>query len=52
MIGGSVLIHSLDGNGLCVVVTCAYLMKRFRWSFFKALEFLHFRRQGIDLHSN
>lgn len=31
-IGGSVLVHSVEGKGRCMIVTAAYFMRRFRWS--------------------
>mmetsp|Transcript_4194 Transcript_4194/g.8495 ORF Transcript_4194/g.8495 Transcript_4194/m.8495 type:complete len:81 (+) Transcript_4194:318-560(+) len=32
-----------------MTLICAYLIKRFNWTLSKALEFLSFRRQGIEL---
>jgi hypothetical protein len=48
-IGGSVLVHSVEGKGRCMIVTAAYFMRRFRWSYAKALQLLEFRRPGLQM---
>jgi len=41
--GNGVLIHSYNGQSRSCCVLSAYLMKRYRWSLQKVLEFLKFR---------
>lgn len=50
--GESVLVFCSNGQNraLCVVVTL--LMKRFRWSFYKALEFLDSKRPNLEINKN
>jgi len=47
--GESVLVHSVRGVSRSVCVVAAYLMKRFSWGLYKALEFIGSRRPDIDL---
>lgn len=48
-LGEAVLIHSIRGQSRCVCIIAAYLIKKFRWTLFKTLEFLSSRRPDIDL---
>ena len=48
-IGGSLLVHSVEGKGRCMIVTAAYFMRRFRWSYAKALHLLKFRKPGLQM---
>jgi protein-tyrosine phosphatase len=50
--GESVLIQSVRGQSRCIVITAAYLMRKYRWSLFKTLEFLNSRRADIDIRPN
>lgn len=43
------LVHCEDGRSKSVVIVSAWMMKKFKWSLLKSLEFLNFRRPGIDL---
>jgi protein-tyrosine phosphatase len=44
-----VLVHSVRGQSRCVVVVASYLMKKYKWSLYKTLEFLSSRRPDIEL---
>ena len=48
----SVLVFCSNGQNraLCIVVTL--LMKRFRWSFYKTLEFLDSKRSNLEINKN
>lgn len=44
-----VLIHSSDGESRSCCVCAAYLMKRYRWSLKKTMEFMKSRDLGADI---
>jgi protein-tyrosine phosphatase len=48
--GESVLVHSVRGVSRCVCVVTAYLIKKYQWSLYKALDFIAFRRPDLDLN--
>jgi len=48
-LGEAVLIHSIRGQSRCICIVAGYLIKKFRWSLFKTLEFLSSRRPDIDI---
>eukprot|EP01056_Protomagalhaensia_sp_Gyna25_P004206 Protomagalhaensia_sp_Gyna_25__4205@NODE_381_length_3645_cov_15_393511_g292_i0_p1_GENE_NODE_381_length_3645_cov_15_393511_g292_i0NODE_381_length_3645_cov_15_393511_g292_i0_p1_ORF_typecomplete_len685_score98_04DSPc/PF00782_20/1_5e22Y_phosphatase2/PF03162_13/0_014_NODE_381_length_3645_cov_15_393511_g292_i02052259 len=48
-VGASCLVHSKFGKSRAVCVVCAYLMKRYKWSAKKALEFLIAKRPDLTL---
>ena len=50
--GNSVLVHSVRGRTRCICVVTAYMMKKYRWSAYKALEFMHSRRPDIEIRPN
>ena len=62
--GESILIHSVKGQGRACCIIIAYLMKRytlffhpynkprFRWTLYKTLEFMHFRRPDLEIRAN
>ena len=45
--GESVLMHSYRGQSRCVTLLAAYLIKRYRWSLGKTMEFVTSRRADI-----
>ena len=47
--GESVLVHSLRGQSRCVTILTAYLMKKYRWTLNKALQYVQSRRDDIAL---
>ncbi|EGR32949.1 dual specificity catalytic domain protein [Ichthyophthirius multifiliis] len=45
----SILVHSEKGQNRSVCIITAYLMKKYRWGLYKTLEFLHSRRQDLEV---
>ncbi|CAG9314642.1 unnamed protein product [Blepharisma stoltei] len=48
----SVLIHSVLGKSRCICVVAGYIMKKYRWTLVKTLEFLNSRRPNLELRQN
>ena len=48
----SVLVHSLKGQSRASCAICAYLMVRYRWGFYKTLEFMDSRRPDLEIRRN
>lgn len=38
--GDSILVHSVRGHNRSICIIAAYLMRKYRWTFYKTLEFL------------
>lgn len=51
-IGESSLVLSVKGQNRSVCVVAAYLMKKFRWTLYKTLEYLHSRRPDLEMNAN
>lgn len=49
--GESVLMLSLKGTGRCCALATAYLMRRYRWSCSKALDFMRSRQPSMRLNT-
>jgi protein-tyrosine phosphatase len=49
--GESCLIHSEKGQSRCSCLVTAYLMKHFKWSLYKTLEFLNSRRPDLEIRT-
>lgn len=47
--GNSILIHSVRGQGRTCTILSAYMMKKYRWSLLKTLEFLNFRIPDLEI---
>ena len=47
--GESVLVHSFRGKSRCVTLLTAYLMKKYRWTANKALQYVQSRRADIGI---
>jgi protein-tyrosine phosphatase len=45
----SVLVHSVRGQSRAASVLAAYLMRKYRWSLLKTLEFLNSRRPELEI---
>lgn len=45
----SVLVHSVRGQSRAASVLAAYLMRKYRWSMIKTLEFLNSRRPELEI---
>ena len=45
----SVLVHSVRGQSRAASVLACYLMRKYRWSMIKTLEFLNSRRPELEI---
>ena len=45
----SVLVHSVRGQSRAASVLAVYLMRKYRWSLLKTLEFLNSRRPELEI---
>lgn len=52
MKGEGCLVHSLKGLSRSCCVLAAYFMKKFKWTLYKTLEFLHSRRPDLEIRSS
>ena len=50
--GESVLVQSVRGHNRSVCIIAAYLMRKFRWTLYKTLEYLHSRRPDLEMNAN
>lgn len=50
--GESVLVHSVKGQNRSCCLLAAYLMKKYRWSLYKTLEYLHSRKSNLEIRAN
>lgn len=48
----SVLIHSVRGQSRASAVIAIYLMKKYRWTLLKTLEFLNSRRPDLEIRAS
>ena len=48
----SVLVHSVRGQSRASAVIAAYLMRKYRWSLLKTLEFLNWRRSDLEIRES
>lgn len=47
----SVLVHSVRGQSRSSCVIAAYLMRKYKWSLLKTLEFLNSRRPDLEIRA-
>lgn len=47
----SVLVHSVRGQSRATCALAAYIMKKYRWSLLKTLEFLNSRRPDLEIRA-
>lgn len=47
----SVLVHSVRGQSRASCVIACYLMRKYRWSLLKTLEFLNSRRPDLEIRA-
>ena len=47
----SVLVHSVRGQSRSSSVICSYIMRKYRWSLLKTLEFLNSRRPDLEIRA-
>lgn len=48
----SVLVHSVRGQSRAASTLACYLMRKYRWSLIKTLEFLNSRRPELEIKAN
>jgi hypothetical protein len=48
----SVLVHSVRGQSRAASVLAVYLMRKYRWSMMKTLEFLSSRRPDLEIKAS
>ena len=48
----SVLVHSVRGQSRAASTLACYLMRKYRWSLFKTLEFLNSRRPDLEIKAS
>mmetsp|Transcript_18383 Transcript_18383/g.25458 ORF Transcript_18383/g.25458 Transcript_18383/m.25458 type:complete len:147 (-) Transcript_18383:952-1392(-) len=48
----SVLVHSVRGQSRAASVLAAYIMRKYRWSMIKTLEFLNSRRPDLEIKAS
>jgi protein-tyrosine phosphatase len=47
----SVLVHSVRGQSRASSVIASYIMRKYRWSLLKTLEFLNSRRPDLEIRA-
>jgi len=47
----SVLVHSVRGQSRATCCLAAYIMRKYRWSLLKTLEFLNSRRPDLEIRA-
>ncbi|KAM3129312.1 hypothetical protein pb186bvf_018599 [Paramecium bursaria] len=50
--GESVIVHSIKGHNRSIVVLCVYFMKKYRWTLYKTLQYMHNRRHDLEIRAN
>jgi len=50
--GESVLVHSVRGQSRCITLLTAWLIRQYRWSLNKALEYMQSRQSDIRIKPN
>ena len=48
----SILVHSVRGQSRAACVLACYLMRKYRWSMLKTLEFLNSRRPELEIKAS
>jgi len=48
----SVLVHSVRGQSRAASVLAVYIMRKYRWSMMKTLEFLSSRRPDLEIKAS
>ena len=47
----SILVHSVRGQSRASCVIACYLMRKYKWSLLKTLEFLNSRRPELEIRA-
>ena len=48
-IGEGVLAHSLNGKNRVCIIVIIYLMKKYKWSLYKSMEYLKTKKNDVDI---
>ena len=48
-IGEGILAHSLNGKNRVCIIVIIYLMKKYRWSLYKSMEYLKSKKNDVDI---
>jgi len=48
----SILVHSVRGHSRAASVLACYIMRKYRWSMIKTLEFLNSRRPQLEIKAS
>ncbi|CAD8054754.1 unnamed protein product [Paramecium sonneborni] len=50
--GESIIVLSAKGHNRSVAVLCVYLMKKYRWTLYKTLQYMHNRRPDLEIKAH
>ncbi|CAD8047555.1 unnamed protein product [Paramecium sonneborni] len=50
--GESVIVLSVKGHNRSVATLCVYLMKKYRWTLYKTLQYMHNRRPDLEIRAH
>ncbi|CAD8047348.1 unnamed protein product [Paramecium primaurelia] len=50
--GESVIILSVKGHNRSVATLCVYFMKKYRWTLYKTLQYMHNRRPDLEIRAH
>ncbi|CAD8045671.1 unnamed protein product [Paramecium sonneborni] len=50
--GESVIILSVKGHNRSVATLCVYFMKKYRWTLYKTLQYMHNRRPDLEIKAH
>ena len=49
LFGEGILVHSFKGKNRVCIVTIIYLMKKYKWSLNKSMEYLKSKKQDVEI---
>ena len=49
LIGEGILAHSLNGKNRVCIIVIIYLMKKYKWSLYKSMEYLKSKKNDVDI---
>ncbi|CAK83216.1 unnamed protein product (macronuclear) [Paramecium tetraurelia] len=50
--GESVIVLSVKGHNRSVATLCVYFMKKYRWTLYKTLQYMHNRRPDLEIRAH
>lgn len=50
--GEGVIVHSARGHNRSIAVLCVYFMRKYRWTLYKTLQYMHSRRPDLEIRAN